>query len=100
MTPEQCLAARQAVGLSAAALAKAAGLERMEVERFETGEEVPAALPDQLQKVLEIAGVEFTVDDRGSPGVKRAGGSQRGPEGGSTSTIGPGSNPPIDEDAT
>lgn len=100
MTPEQCTAGRQAVGLSAADLAKAAGLERMTVERFETGEDVPAELPSRLQEVLQIAGVQFISDDRGSFGVRLAASSQRGPGGGPVGTVGPRSNPPIDEDAT
>lgn len=100
MTPEQCLAARQAVGLSAASLAKAAGIERMAVEHFETGDDVLTELPRRLQKVLELAGVQFIADDSGVPGVRLAADSLRGSEGGPVGTVGPGSNSPIDEDAT
>ena len=88
MTPKQCRAARMAVGLSAAALAEAAGLKQMAVERFELGEQVPVGVHRRLQQVLETAGIEFIADNCGSSG------------GNAVDTITAGSNPPIDEDAT
>ena len=89
-----------AAGLSATFLAKAAGLKRMAVERFEAGEDVPAEVHDQLQQALEAVGVQFIVDNRGNPGVKLmpVGQSSSGSHLAGNSTAG--SNPPIDEDAT
>lgn len=70
MTPEQCTAARQVISLSLVALAKAAGLRRVAVERFETGEDVPADIQDQLKRTLEASGVEFFTGNGGRPGVR------------------------------
>ena len=70
MTPEQCTAARQIIRRSVVALAKAAGLRRMAVERFETGEDVPADIQDQLRRTLEADGVEFFIEDGGRSGVR------------------------------
>lgn len=70
MTPEQCTAARQVISLSLVALAKAAGLRRMAVERFETGENVSVEIEDQLKHTLEAGGVEFIDESGHGSGVR------------------------------
>jgi transcriptional regulator with XRE-family HTH domain len=59
MTPAQCPAARELLGLTQEQLADMADLSASTVADFEAGRHVPDCLSDALQVTLLAAGVEF-----------------------------------------
>jgi len=69
----QIRAARALLGISAKELAQLAGVGWATIQRYESSVEVPSAQlhkMDQVSKVLEDAGIEFSGDPVLSPGVR------------------------------
>jgi len=62
--------ARTALGLGVRELAKMADKSPTTIAKFERGEELRPTTIDDIRRVLEKAGVEFTT--RGGPGVRLA----------------------------
>lgn len=70
ITPEQCRAARGLISWSQADLARAAGLARITVARFERNPlDTQEDAIEALQTALETAGIEFVERDDGALGV-------------------------------
>lgn len=71
MTPEQCSAARKLLGWSTRELGRRAKLKFGAIGRWERGEH-PHIEPmnAKLRAALEAAGVEFTTESGGAPGVR------------------------------
>ena len=70
ITPAQCRAGREAVGLSQKALASAAGVSRPVVQDFERRERVPIVNNLRaIRSALEAAGVQFEPAVGGRAGV-------------------------------
>lgn len=72
MLPVQCKMARAALGLAIADLAKMAGMSTNTVVRFETGKELKQSTVEELQIVLERAGIEFLNAGEAGVGVRFA----------------------------
>jgi transcriptional regulator with XRE-family HTH domain len=68
--PVQCWLAREALGWTAADLARAADVSPPTVRRFEHGGEVRADLVEGIQRALEKAGVIFVDAKDGGPGAR------------------------------
>ena len=69
----QIRAARALLGISAADLAAETGISHRTIQRFEADDGVPAGRTDnmdQIIRVLEKRGIEFTGDPVSSPGVQ------------------------------
>lgn len=60
MTPIQCKMARMGLGWLADDLAKASGLTRVTIARFESGHPMAPASIDKMRTALEAAGADFT----------------------------------------
>ena len=101
MTPEQCRAAREALGGSRVRLASHADCTDLTVASFENGKRPSRPSTRQaIRAALEAAGVEFIMAKGGEPGVRLAAAAQSQPATPPDDAVMPGSNPPIDEDAT
>lgn len=73
LSGSQIRAARGLLGISAAELAKKAGVGWATIQRIEQADGLPQARPSSLEQVkqaLEEAGVEFIGDPIYSPGVR------------------------------
>ena len=71
ITAEQCRAARGLLDWSQPDLAKASGIGRATITRFERGSHIPhASNLAALRAALEAAGVEFIGPNGGGPGVR------------------------------
>lgn len=71
ITPEQCRVARKILGWSIAQLATAAGLGIHAVVAFEaTDSQARHATKVKIQGALESAGIEFSAEEAGGPGVR------------------------------
>lgn len=62
MTPDQMRAARELLGLSAAAFANIADVSESTVVGFEGGADIPRPVIETMQVALESAGVAFRED--------------------------------------
>ncbi len=60
MTPLQCKMARMGLSWLANDLAKASGLTRVTIARFESGHPMAPASIDKMREALEAAGAGFT----------------------------------------
>ena len=60
MTPMQCKMARTGLSWLANDLAKASGLTRVTIARFESGHPMAPASIEKIQAALETAGADFT----------------------------------------
>jgi ribosome-binding protein aMBF1 (putative translation factor) len=71
MTGDQCRAARELLGWSAAVLAAGGGSTATVVEAFEAGNcGARGYLMSDLRRALQAAGIEFIRDEDGVPGVR------------------------------
>jgi transcriptional regulator with XRE-family HTH domain len=70
IVPSQCWLARDALGWTVTDLARAAGVTRGTVQRFERGDTMRATTVDAVQGALETAGVIFIDANEGGPGVR------------------------------
>ena len=71
MTPAQCRAARALIEFSQAELAAKAKVGESTVRNFEAGRTVPVTNNlEPIQRVLEVAGVEFIAENGGGAGVR------------------------------
>lgn len=59
MTPMQCKMARMGLGWHADDLAKAAGLTRVTIARFESNHPMAPASIEKMRAALEAAGADF-----------------------------------------
>jgi transcriptional regulator with XRE-family HTH domain len=66
----QCWIARAVLGWNVLRLARAAGVSRTTVRRFEGGYSLKATTVEQIQRVFEKAGVVFVGTDDGGPGAR------------------------------
>lgn len=60
MTPIQCKMARMGLNWLANDLAKASGLTRVTIARFESGHPMAPTSIDKMRAALEAAGADFT----------------------------------------
>lgn len=60
MTPLQCKMARMGLNWLANDLAKASGLTRVTIARFESGHPMAPASVEKMRTALEVAGAGFT----------------------------------------
>lgn len=60
MTPTQCKMARMGLNWLANDLAKASGLTRVTIARFESGHPMAPASVEKMRAALEAAGADFT----------------------------------------
>lgn len=67
MSPKQCRAARAWCGITASELARAAGLVRITVSRFETGIRQTPSTQEALRDALERQGVVCVFSKTGEP---------------------------------
>lgn len=101
MTPEQCRQARELLGWTQAQLARAASCGSDTVKYIEAGNGRPRAPTlAAIRAALEAAGVEFVVETEDGAGVRIATIAQDRLNRTLPNPFSPGSNPPIDEDAT
>jgi len=71
IAPEQCRAARGLLDWSQADLAQKAAVGIVTVRQFEAGIHTPRrATADVIRRAFEAAGVEFTDENGGGPGVR------------------------------
>ena len=101
MTPNQCRQARELLGWTRTELARAASCGYYTVQYVEAGNGRPRA-PSlaAIRAALEAAGIEFLAEIEDGVGVRIATGSRGPSDHAPIGTAAPGSNPPIDEDAT
>jgi transcriptional regulator with XRE-family HTH domain len=80
----EILAARQAIGMSQQALARAIGTSQSRISQWERGEELPRL--DNLQKVADATGVSLNISvEPTGQGPAAGGGTQRTGRGGTSS---------------
>jgi transcriptional regulator with XRE-family HTH domain len=68
--PVQCFLARTALGWSVTDFARAAGVSKKTVQRFENGDALKASTVEAIQRALERAGVIFIHANDGGPGAR------------------------------
>ncbi len=68
ITPEQCRAARALTGLTADALATAAGISHVTMKRFESGRTMQADTVEAITAALQRAGISFLAEGQASRG--------------------------------
>ncbi len=73
ITSAQSRGARGLLGMTQAELASASGVSLRTITHFEAGERRPIpAILAAIRKALEDAGVEFSAENGGGPGVRLA----------------------------
>jgi transcriptional regulator with XRE-family HTH domain len=70
VVPVQCWLARKALGWSVSHLARASGVSRFTVARFERGGTLKASTVEAIQRTLETAGIILIDADNGGPGIE------------------------------
>ena len=70
MLPVQCKMARAASGLGVRELAALAGVSPGTIQRLEAGEDLLPRTIAAVREALELAGVVFTDENGGGPGVR------------------------------
>lgn len=65
ISPEQCRAARAALGMTTTEVREAVGMSQATLVKFEAGGEVRASSADKLRVLFEAHGVAFAADGRG-----------------------------------
>ncbi len=76
MSPEQCRMARAALKWSTEKLARASGLDKTTVNRFENGKVSYTSTATKLQTTFEAEGLAFIAANGGGPGVRLNGKAQ------------------------
>ncbi|MDR6670183.1 helix-turn-helix domain-containing protein [Rhizobium sp. 1399] len=66
----QCKLARVALGWGVLDLAKTAGVSTQTITRLEKGEQLRSSTLENIQRVLEDAGIEFIPENGGGVGVR------------------------------